>query len=65
MEGSKSNGQYGISQRTIQKLFNLLQDKAHQHQRNMSEQDDESPSTQFEYKIEVGMLEIYNDEGEL
>jgi len=62
MEGSKSNGQYGISQRTIQKLFRLLQDKAQQHQRNAAAQDEESPSPQFEYKIEVGMLEIYNDE---
>jgi len=62
MEGSQSNGEYGISQRTIQKLFTLLQDKAQQHQRNVTKQDDESPSHQFEYKIEVGMLEIYNDE---
>mmetsp|Transcript_6886 Transcript_6886/g.14939 ORF Transcript_6886/g.14939 Transcript_6886/m.14939 type:complete len:1458 (+) Transcript_6886:192-4565(+) len=62
MEGSKLNSQYGISQRMIQKLFWLLQDKAQQHQRNIANQDDESPSPQFEYKIEVGMLEIYNDE---
>ncbi|KAL3803316.1 hypothetical protein ACHAW5_006080 [Stephanodiscus triporus] len=59
MEGSKINSQYGISQRTIQKIFSLLQDKAHQHQRN--NQDRES-SPQFDYKIQVGMLEIYNDE---
>ena len=65
MEGSQSNGEYGISQRTIQKLFTLLQDKAQQHQRNVTKHDDESPSHQFEYKIEVGMLEIYNDEGKL
>lgn len=62
MEGSKMNSQYGISQRTIQKIFSLLQDKAHQHQRN--NQDGES-SPHFEYKIQVGMLEIYNDEGML
>lgn len=62
MEGSQSNGQYGISQRTIQKLFTLLQDKAHRHQQNMSDQDNETPSSKFEYNIEVAMLEIYNDE---
>ncbi|EED94949.1 predicted protein, partial [Thalassiosira pseudonana CCMP1335] len=46
MEGDKENNQYGISQRTIHKLFSMLQDR---------------PS-RFEYSIEVGMLEIYNDE---
>lgn len=63
MEGDKANGQYGISQRTIQKIFNLLQDRAQQHQSNCATQDVESNSPQFEYNIEVGMLEIYNDEG--
>lgn len=63
MEGSKANGQYGISQRTIQKIFHLLQDKAQQHQQSMLKKNDpESSSSPFEYKIEVGMLEIYNDE---
>lgn len=64
MEGSKENGQYGISQRTIQKIFNLLQDKAQQHQRK-KQIDAESPPPQFESSIEVGMLEIYNDEGKI
>ncbi|KAL7532191.1 hypothetical protein ACHAXR_008434, partial [Thalassiosira sp. AJA248-18] len=62
MEGSQSNGQYGISQRTIQKIFTLLQDKAQQQHRNTPNQDDEPPAPQFGYSIEVGMLEIYNDE---
>mmetsp|Transcript_5271 Transcript_5271/g.11965 ORF Transcript_5271/g.11965 Transcript_5271/m.11965 type:complete len:1460 (-) Transcript_5271:94-4473(-) len=62
MEGSKANGQYGISQRTIQKIFHLLQDKAQQHQQSVLKYDAESSSPPFEYKIEVGMLEIYNDE---
>ena len=60
MEGSKKNGQYGISQRTIQKLFNLLQEKEHQHQQKMMKQDESI--SKFEFKIEISMLEIYNDE---
>ena len=65
MEGS--NGQHGISQRTLQKIFNLLQDKAqqHQHRAALVVQDDGSQTSLFEYKIEVGMLEIYNDDGEV
>ena len=49
----------GINQRFIQKIFNLLNEKAQQHQRNVTSDDDESS---FEYTIEVSMLEIYNDE---
>ena len=60
MEGSKENGQYGISQRTIQKLFNLLQEKEYQHQQKMMKQDESI--SKFEFKIEISMLEIYNDE---
>ena len=60
MEGSKENGQYGISQRTIQKLFNLLQEKEHQYQQKMTKQDESI--SKFEFKIEISMLEIYNDE---
>lgn len=65
MEGSKSNGQYGISQRTIQRIFSLLQDKTEQHRRTELEKNSEvsSLSPPFEYNIEVSMLEIYNDEG--
>ena len=64
MEGDKSNGQYGISQRTIQRIFSLLQDKAQQHHRHIEKNDEASVlSPPFEYRIEVSMLEIYNDEG--
>jgi hypothetical protein len=65
MEGSKSNGQYGINQRTIQRIFSLLQDKAQQHHRQVIERSDDASelSPSFEYQIEVSMLEIYNDEG--
>jgi len=60
MEGSK--GQYGVSQRTIQKIFNLLHER---HQQYMEKQSGMEPSSRFEYKIEVGMLEIYNDDGKI
>jgi hypothetical protein len=64
MEGDKSTKQYGISQRTIHKLFSMLEDKAQQqHTKNLTAEDDEAASS-FEYSVEVGMLEIYNDEGE-
>ena len=64
MEGTKENGQFGISQRFIEKVFNLLQDKAEQHQgKALNNEEDESPAP-FEYSIEVSELEIYNDEGE-
>jgi len=59
MEGDKENGRYGISQRTIQKIFGMLQDRARDQQYKINAQGD------FEYDIEVGMLEIYNDEGKL
>ena len=64
MEGDKENNQYGISQRTIHKLFSMLQDRVEQHERNALLQDEEEGEpSRFEYSIEVGMLEIYNDEG--
>lgn len=60
------NGQYGINQRTIKKIFALLQEKARQYQRDVIQQQDDgdtaSPLPPFEYGIEVSMLEIYNDE---
>ena len=65
MDGG-GEGQYGISQRIIQKLFHLLHEKAEQYRRkNAMKQDDEPSSSMFESKIEISMLEIYNDEGKL
>jgi len=58
MEGDKENGRYGISQRTIKKIFGMLQDHAKEQQDKVNAQGD----LKFEYDIEVGMLEIYNDE---
>ena len=60
MEGDKENGRYGISQRTVQKIFGMLQDRAKEQQNKMKAQGD---LNSFEYDIEIGMLEIYNDEG--
>lgn len=61
MEGDKENGRYGISQRTIQKIFGMLQDRAKEQQDKVTTLGE----FKFEYDIEVGMLEIYNDEGKL
>ncbi|EEC50188.1 kinesin family-like protein, partial [Phaeodactylum tricornutum CCAP 1055/1] len=47
MEGTEENSQYGISYRTIQKIFHLLQLRAQQ---------------QRAAEMFLGMLEIYNDE---
>ena len=65
MEGG-GEGQYGISQRIIQKLFHLLHEKSEKHRRNDAMKQDDDPSlSMFESKIEISMLEIYNDEGKL
>jgi len=57
MEGDKSKYQNGISQRTIQKIFGILHDKAEQQQAI-----DNKSLPNFEFTIEVSLLEIYNDE---
>jgi len=59
MEGDKASGQYGISQRTIHKVFSLLEERK---VKQSVAQENDSNSTPFEYSIEVGMMEIYNDE---
>ena len=60
MEGDKER--HGISQRTINKIFVLLQDRAREKQKQLVAHGEESQTKSFEYEIEVGMLEIYNDE---
>mmetsp|Transcript_22817 Transcript_22817/g.43397 ORF Transcript_22817/g.43397 Transcript_22817/m.43397 type:complete len:1375 (+) Transcript_22817:150-4274(+) len=67
MEGVRENNQYGISYRTIQKIFHLLNIRAQQQRAAEifvgSENDDEpAKEVSFTFSIEVGMLEIYNDE---
>eukprot|EP00934_Nitzschia_sp_Nitz4_P003947 Nitzschia sp. Nitz4//scaffold8_size234185//67504//75292//NITZ4_001248-RA/size234185-processed-gene-0.151-mRNA-1//-1//CDS//3329559779//3937//frame0 len=66
MEGVEKDNQRGISYRTIQKLFHLLNIKKQQEATaaillKTQEEREEEP-TQFSFGIEIGMLEIYNDE---
>lgn len=60
MEGSSVNHQYGVSYRIIQKLFNLLEMKKRRHLNAGSVND--FPESKFDFLIEVGMLEIYNED---
>jgi len=60
MEGSNSEDQHGISYRTIQKLFTLLNLRAQQQRAFAADMDDEGGA--FKFKLQLGMLEIYNDE---
>ena len=66
MEGVAENNQRGISFRTIQKVFHLLKLKQQQEKTNSilfksQEERDEAPAN-FTFGVEIGMLEIYNDE---
>ena len=66
MEGLPESNQYGISYRTIQKIFHLLSLRAQQQRAAemfVSDSPDE-PAEQlsFTFSLELGMLEIYNDE---
>ncbi len=66
MEGVAENNQRGISFRTIQKVFHLLKLKQQQEKTNSilfksQEERDEAPAN-FVFGVEIGMLEIYNDE---
>ena len=67
MEGVESNNQRGISYRTIQKIFHLLSLKAQQEKTaailfKTREEREEEKEGQFVFQIQIGMLEIYNDE---
>eukprot|EP00429_Kryptoperidinium_foliaceum_P008054 CAMPEP_0176025274 /NCGR_PEP_ID=MMETSP0120_2-20121206/12362_1 /TAXON_ID=160619 /ORGANISM="Kryptoperidinium foliaceum, Strain CCMP 1326" /LENGTH=1344 /DNA_ID=CAMNT_0017358457 /DNA_START=129 /DNA_END=4163 /DNA_ORIENTATION=+ len=66
MEGVEKDNQRGISYRTLQKIFHLLRIKEQQEKTNAillktQEERDEEPK-EFKFEINVGMLEIYNDE---
>lgn len=69
MEGVEKNNQRGISYRTIQKVFHLLNLKQQQTKTNailfrssQEEEGEDNKPENFVYEIEIGMLEIYNDE---
>lgn len=67
MEGTQENNQYGISYRTIQKLFHLLKLRAQQQRAaemfvGSENEDEPSKEVAFTFSLQVGMLEIYNDE---
>jgi kinesin family protein C2/C3 len=69
MEGSTETGELGISHRTIKKIFTLLDFRAQQQVATMAvhSRPDSSPtaaenSSKFVFSIQVGMMEIYNDE---
>eukprot|EP00529_Nitzschia_sp_RCC80_P007120 CAMPEP_0113521394 /NCGR_PEP_ID=MMETSP0014_2-20120614/44616_1 /TAXON_ID=2857 /ORGANISM="Nitzschia sp." /LENGTH=1349 /DNA_ID=CAMNT_0000419349 /DNA_START=140 /DNA_END=4189 /DNA_ORIENTATION=+ /assembly_acc=CAM_ASM_000159 len=67
MEGTADKGQRGISYRTIQKVFHLLNLKQQQETTNAilfksQRSEEEGPAGKFVYNVEIGMLEIYNDE---
>lgn len=66
MEGVERDNQRGISYRTIQKVFHLLNIKQQQERTAAillkTEEERAEESNEFEFEIKVGMLEIYNDE---
>ena len=66
MEGVERDNQRGISYRTIQKIFHLLKIKQQQERTAAillkSQEDLEEERKEFVFGIEIGMLEIYNDE---
>ena len=64
MEGTYEKNQFGISYRTIQKVFHLLNLRA-QQQRTAQifvGSDESKEEVSFTFTMEIGMLEIYNDE---
>lgn len=61
MEGLPDGSQYGISYRTIQKIFHLLNFRQ-QQQKAVSALGGEGQDLPFNFSLQIGMLEIYNDE---
>jgi hypothetical protein len=65
MEGTEEGNQYGISYRTIQKIFYLLQLRAQQQKVAdifVGDDDEHKEEVVFTFSLKLGMLEIYNDE---
>ena len=44
-------------------MFSILEDKARQHKIGFAKDEDSVDAAPYDYSIEVGMFEIYNDEG--
>lgn len=64
MEGIPEGNQHGISYRTIQKIFHLLNLRAQQQRAAelIVGGEDGKEEVSFSFSLKVGMLEIYNDE---
>jgi kinesin family member C2/C3 len=67
MEGVPEGNQYGISYRTIQKIFHLLSLRAQQQRAaeifvGSENENEPAKEVSFSFSLELGMLEIYNDE---
>lgn len=62
MEGTPEDNQYGISYRIIQKIFNLLNFRREQQKAVSALKGERQESPQFSFSLNIGMLEIYNDE---
>jgi hypothetical protein len=67
MEGVAQDNQYGISYRTIQKIFHLLnlrsqQQRAAEMFMDSGGEDGAREQVSFDFEINLGMLEIYNEE---
>lgn len=62
MEGTPEDNQYGISYRIIQKIFNLLKFRQEQQKAVSALIGERQESPQFSFSLNIGMLEIYNDE---
>lgn len=64
MEGLREENQYGISYRTIQKIFHLLKIRQQQQKAAAVYVGDDEPQEEvmFSFELKIGMLEIYNDE---
>lgn len=62
MEGLPDGSQYGISYRTIQKIFHLLNFRQQQQKAVSALGGEEGKDVPFNFSLNIGMLEIYNDE---
>jgi kinesin family protein C2/C3 len=62
MEGTPEGNTYGISYRVIQKIFHLLNFRQQQQRAVSALRGESEKSLPFSFSLQIGMLEIYNDE---